>query len=203
MQPEQLQQVLRSLQKQLEQEQEEALAAIQQRPTSSPATDGGTGNDSSTSIAQLTQPEGAYLQEHNKLLGATAEIHSAVQQASAELNSKQQGLQQLLHTSDNKQDRLDPQEAQTTVEAADSAIQNTQDLLRDYDQMCQRAFQLSRKLSQTEADNVELKGKLADVKAAYATTAEELAEHRELQMQYDKLCQVSMVLTSILCSTIA
>eukprot|EP00878_Enallax_costatus_P012649 GHUV01013212.1.p1 GENE.GHUV01013212.1~~GHUV01013212.1.p1 ORF type:complete len:648 (+),score=321.26 GHUV01013212.1:993-2936(+) len=198
MQPEQLHQVLQSLQQQLEQEQQEALTAIQQQPTGpSPNTDSANGSGSSSNSKQSSPTKGVYLQEHRDLLDATAEIHSAIQRASADLSNKQQDLQQLQYTSEmahnhpasTSEGKQDCQDAQTTVEAAESAIQNTQDLLRDYDHMCQRAFELSRKLSQAEAENVELKGKLDDVKADYAAATEELADHRELQMQYDKQCQ--------------
>lgn len=56
--------------------------------------------------------------------------------------------------------------------------------------MCQRAFQLSRKLSLAETEHVELRSQLAHAKAELAVAADELAEHRELQMQFDKQCQV-------------
>lgn len=82
------------------------------------------------------------------------------------------------------------QEIHDRVEAAEASVHSTQQLLQDYDLMCQKAFELSRKLSLAESENKQLRSKLAHVKEDLAAAADELAEHRELQMVYDKQCQV-------------
>jgi Skp family chaperone for outer membrane proteins len=55
----------------------------------------------------------------------------------------------------------DLQALQEQLEAADVALQDSQQLRMDYDRMCQQAYELSRKLSQAESARGELQRQLA------------------------------------------
>jgi hypothetical protein len=57
-----------------------------------------------------------------------------------------------------------PQALQEQLEAADVALQDSQQLRMDYDRMCQQAYELSRKLSQAESARGELQRQLADAR---------------------------------------
>jgi hypothetical protein len=61
---------------------------------------------------------------------------------------------------------LTPQVLQEQLEAADVALQDSQQLRMDYDRMCQQAYELSRKLSQAESARGELQRQLADARCA-------------------------------------
>lgn len=275
MQPEQLQQLLQELQQQLDAEQQEALAALQQHHSST------SNRPQGSRSSNLGSPDSLHVQKHKQLLGATADLKEAIDRASAGLSHQEQELQLLSEQLAQRSDAAEAaaidqkllavrcqaisyssmhnhnevmqataaettinkpvglcmvplplllpiccacacatagfscwfpaccivvagsyslpastwyflvlQEIQSRIEAAEAAISNTQQLLLDYDQMCQRAFQLSRKLSLSEAELVEVKGQLAHARAELAGAADELAEHRELQMQFDVQCQV-------------
>jgi Skp family chaperone for outer membrane proteins len=56
------------------------------------------------------------------------------------------------------------QALQEQLEAADAALQDSQQLRMEYDRMCQQAYELSRKLSQAESARGELQRELADAR---------------------------------------
>lgn len=81
------------------------------------------------------------------------------------------------------------QDTQAALQAAEAALQDSEALRMEYDVMCQQSFEASRKLSALQLERDELERQLSDARARAVAAAEELAEHRELQMQYDHQCQ--------------
>eukprot|EP00775_Hariotina_reticulata_P008710 gene8710-8891_t len=138
------------------------------------------------------------LTQSSELLGSTEELKLAVERARAYLSIRQRelsgaaangGAQRQQQGEEGYQSAPEQADAQEQLHSAQEALQDTQSLRMDFDRMCQHAFELSRKLSSANMANAELQSELSDVKARLVAAGDELAEHRELQMTYDQLCQ--------------
>lgn len=108
MESEELQQVLRDLQQQLDQEQQEALAALEQHANSSHADDSSSNSSSSEYSRKQLRVE-----KHSEQLGATAELKEVIHRASEGLNRKRQELLEL----SQQTDEVEAAEADTAAAA--------------------------------------------------------------------------------------
>ncbi|KAF6257036.1 hypothetical protein COO60DRAFT_1640292 [Scenedesmus sp. NREL 46B-D3] len=158
---------------------------------SSGSSSSGSSSGSSSNTGRVSASSGlqadAVQQKRSELLGSNEQLRAAVGRASAGLKQQQAAAVPADASKEQLQERIVVLQEQ--LEAADAALQDGQQLRMDYDRMCQQAYELSRKLSQADSAKGELQRALADARAQLAAAAEELSEHRELQMTHDKVCQ--------------